>query len=204
MLLLATNVAAQEVRILVIGGAISAPLGTAMVERGFAKKVAVFPLDANGMGAVDWLPAGRGNARFVAAMDVARRQGGEFDYALWQPSEADNALTVEQYRNALIELIKMVSFKVNVKKWVVAPRAYCGARTGPSLDDANFRLVANPIYNRFVGPRISDLGGAYQGGGCRFDAQGQRKVAYAWLAAIRQAETDSEKYQKESLLYYFR
>ena len=186
------------------GGSIWIPLGEAMVRAGFAQKVVFVPLGVTGAKVGDWLQPGRASGRLGGAIKAASLRGVEFDYAIWQQSESGNTLTGEQYRASLNRVVKIVSVNAKVKKWIIAQGAHCDGTTGGAIEDAQHRYAGNPIFNRFPGPHTSALGAAYRATGCVFNARGQQKMAELWFDSIKKADVNSDRYQKESLLYYFR
>jgi hypothetical protein len=69
---------------------------------------------------------------------------------------------------------------------------------------AQSKFAMAPIYNRYPGPNLNALQEALRLPGGGFSKAGQEQLAHLWYQSIASAEALSRKYQKESLLYYFK
>ncbi|MGX4640634.1 hypothetical protein [Massilia sp. SYSU DXS3249] len=185
------------------GGSIWLPLGEEMIRTGFARKVVFVPIGVSNVNVHDWLQGGRAADRLSLAIKAATAMGVDFDYLLWQGG-SDKNLSGEQYIGAVRSFIRMVSLNIKIKKWVIGRGARCDKTIGGPDVDTQLRRAANPIFNRFQGPHTSTLGSEYRTGACTFTEQGQRKMAALWFESIKKADAGSDRYQKESLLHYFR
>lgn len=186
------------------GGSAWIPLGQALIQQGMAQKVVFMPIALPNTRARDWGPGGRSETLLKHAIGIANARRIVFDYAFWQQGFADRGTDEAVYRNDLRNVIRSISLKIKVDKWLVAQSGGCvpgGARKIAAVQQE--AGMAHSL-NRFAGPNFSELTAAEVLDGCIYTASGQRRVAQLWLASMVKADVDDRKYQKESLLYYFK
>lgn len=186
------------------GGSVWIPLGQKMVEAGMADKVVFMPVGMAGTRARDWQPGGRAYSKLMSLMSTAKARNIKFDYGFWQQGSADIDADAAQYSNDLHKAVKAITINIKVGKWIIAQGAGCNDRRSDAIKAAQLQFSRNPVLNRFSGPDTSVLGSTYRSDNCYFNELGQRQLAQQWFRSIIEADAASVKYQKESLLYYFK
>lgn len=177
-----------------------APLRKKMIESGMAERVIVMQIEIAGSNLRDWEAGGRFHVKLKSALVVANSHNIKFDYALWQgrfiPANFDRLSYVGDVRR----LIKSISLSTKIDKWIIGLSASCigenGAKTLP--------VQWAPLLNRFPGPDIGEFENVYYADRCNLNQAGQREIVHRWFSAMKKADIESNKYQKESLLYYFK
>lgn len=169
-------------------------LGEQMIERHNADAILFFVIGTPNTRAQDLLPRGSQSAGLMMTLDIANAQKVTFDYALWHGAQVASKADV----TSLSRLMRAISLSVPVRKWLVARGAGGPVRAGEAMA-VHQKALINPILNRYSGP---DLTGVEHPA----DACGVTRERFArlWSGAIDAAEMWGLRYQKESLLYYFR
>lgn len=186
------------------GGSIWIPLGQGLIRQGLAEKVVFMPVAVPGAQIRDWSENGRDFPLLARAMTMANARHITFDYALFQQGYSDIDTQPVLYRDGLRKLLRTISFTVKVKRWLVAQGTGCRRdAVGPILSIHKEVARAHQI-NRFEGPLYQDIDSAYLDGDCNFTGPGQVRMAQMWLEAIKKSNSVDDKFQKESLLYYFK
>ena len=186
------------------GGSIWIPLGKQIINAGMADRVIFMPIGLARMRARDWLADGRAVSKLSSVTNLVVGRKIRFDYALWQQGYSDRGSSGPQYISDLSKVIKNVSLNMQITKWIIAQSAGCGAAVSTHIKVAQSQIALNPLFNRFLGPDISSLSSAYRSTECNFNEIGQQKVAQLWFRSMQEADTANVRYQKESLLYYFK
>jgi hypothetical protein len=186
------------------GGSVWIPLGQALIRQGLAQKVIFMPVALAGARTRDWSDAGRGAALLKRAIDTANAKQIRFDYAFLQQGFSDSASDGASYRSDLRKLVRSVSLQIKVGRWLVAQGSGCTRAGSSQVASAHEELARAHQLNRFAGPDFSTFDKAELRNACTFAAAGQQKAALCWLASMKRADEASSKFQKESLLYYFK
>jgi len=147
---------------------------------------------------------GRDAGLLNAAVDKAIAQNMVFDYAFWQQGFSDSRTDGASYRNDLRTVIRSISLKIKIRKWLVAQGGGCVPGGSPEIAAIQREVGLAHAINRFAGPNLTELAAVEVSADCTFSTGGQRKAARLWQASMRMADVDSENFQKESLLYYFK
>jgi hypothetical protein len=186
------------------GGSIWMPLGERMTKARGGDRIIFFPIAVMHGRARDYLLGGRAAKKLEIALAVANKQNITFDYALWYQGFADAGSSYISYSNTLRSLLKYVSMRVKVSKWLISRTGACGPGKTLNVEKAQIEIAKQPVLNRFAGADDTVLRTEYRSGDCSLTSFGQERMADLWFDAIGKADTDSMRYQKESLLYYFK
>jgi hypothetical protein len=187
------------------GGSVWLPLGAEMIKTGFANKVVLVSVAVSGGRTRDWLQSGSAYGRLGMFSRNADAKPIRFDYALWYQGNQEPGGDTLEYFNDLRRVVRSISLDLNVDKWIIAQGGGCvEGKDLIGIANAQSLLAKNPVLNRFPGPDIHKATYDVRGGSCRLDREGQIDMAHKWLNAIKRADADALKYQKESLLFYFK
>lgn len=186
------------------GGSIWLPLGREMIRDGFASKVVFLPLAVSHARAEDWTSGGRASTLLTRAIDTANKKNIVFDFALYQAGVSDSETAASEYRSQLRMLIKSISFKVKVKRWLISQGAGCPLNPASQVHLVHEDISRAHQINWFPGADFRNMSKADYGPACTYSATGQLKAARSWLEQIKKSDIDNENFQKESLLYFFR
>ena len=176
-----------------------APLRNKMVESGMADRIIFMPIEIAGSTLKDWEAGGIFHVKLKSALEVANSHNIKFDYALWQGRLIHADFSRSSYVSDVRRLIKSISLSTKIDKWIIGLSASCigvGVRALP--------VQWAPLLNRFRGPEIGDLEEIYRSDRCNLNQAGQKEMVDRWFSAMKNADIESEKYQKESFLYYFK
>ena len=173
------------------------PLGQEIIKAGMAKQV-VFML-INATGSDGNLMDNQASRKLRSAIGLENSKNIKFDFALWQGVLKKDNLN-SSYSREVRGVVKSISLSAKVEKWVIGLSAYCHRPAG----EPGISIRKEPLINRFPGPDIGALASEYRSDQCDLNDLGQKEMAKRWYAAMKKADIDSEKYQKESLLYYFK
>ncbi|EZP41385.1 hypothetical protein [Janthinobacterium lividum] len=173
------------------------PLGQEILKAGMAKRV-VFML-TNVARSDEILIDDEESKKLNSAIELANSKKIKFDFALWQGNLMGKNPN-SSYSREVQAAVKSISLSAKVEKWVIGLSAYCHRPAG----DPAISIRQEPLINRFPGPDIGVLAGEYRTDQCSVNDLGQKEMAKLWYAAMKKADIESEKYQKESLLYYFK
>lgn len=182
------------------GGDILLPIGQELIRQGKAERVIFMPVSAENTKLQDWLPNGPLHQKMMSALNTAKHQNITFDYGFWQGQLIDTPSFSPDYVSTVRRVVKSATLGIKVEKWLTALSAKCAR----SLDEPALAIRKEPLLNRFSGPDIGVLGHSYRTDICTLNAAGRNQLARLWIDAINKADIASEKYQKESLLYYFK
>jgi hypothetical protein len=185
-------------------GSIWIPLGEQLIRAGIAQDVVLLPIGLPKTRVEDWSPGGKAYSLLKAALDLAERKKIRFDYALWQQGHANADFSEGRYFNNMRGVIKYVSLRTRVDRWIIAQGSGCPGMKLEGVAAADERMGTLNIYNRFPGPNTKTLDMAYRYGQCGLIKSGQYQLAKMWVKSIMDADKRASSYQKESLLYYFR
>lgn len=182
-------------------GNILLPLGQEMIKLRMADRVIFMPIGTAGTNVRDWLVGGRVHQKLKLALDTANLKNIKFDYALWQGRFIGEKFPQSNYISDVRAVIRSISLNAKIEKWIIGLSVSCEGATGEQ--EVSFPLWA-PLINRFPGPEIRALDSVYRSDQCSFNELGQKALAQLWFRAMTDADSASKKYQKESLLYYFK
>lgn len=186
------------------GGSIWIPVGREMIRAGMAKRVVFMSIGMANSRAQDWIKGGRAFGRLESAMQVVSARKIKFDYVFWYQGMSDSDSSGQRYVSDLTGVIKNLIPSVPGAKWIIAQSAGCSGRVSNRILAAQRRVSAYPLFNRFLGPDLSFLENATLGGQCALTQDAQEKAAGLWVGSLVNAEAESRKYGRESLLFYFR
>jgi len=184
-------------------GSIWIPFGQGAVTAKLADRVVLVPLIVPPSEPAAWFAAGSALERLKMIARVAQAGGVQFDYAFLQPGAANAALSQLQYFRSIRSVVRFVSQTVPVKGWIFAIGSGCG-NVDPRLAEAQVNLGSSPIKNYHYGPRLSELPSMFWESACRLNRDGQEALARMWLRALIRAENTKARYDRETLLKYFR
>lgn len=184
------------------GGSVWMPLASRLKKIPGVDKVVLVPVAIENAKAGDW-STGRAGARLQNALAFARKNGFTFDYAIWQQGSADVQTSPSLYFEQMRRVVRGASISNHIRLWLIAPTPGCSTGAyGPygPITEAQRLFSKQVVMNRFTGP-VGTLPNPHRS--CTLDASEQEVVADRWLDAIRHADKLSDRYQKESLLYFF-
>jgi hypothetical protein len=186
------------------GGSLWIPFGREVVKAGLADKVNLMSLGMASTRARDWTVGGRASARLDSAIRVIRERKLKFDYVFWLQGRSDRNTSEQDYNQDLSEVVKFLGSNLNGVTWLIAESGSCEGKTGEQLLSAQRKVGRNALFNRFPGPSATLGIDELQLKDCSYTEKGQEEMAKRWLRALRLAESASNRYQRESLLYYFK
>jgi hypothetical protein len=185
-------------------GSVWIPLGEKLIKAGLAEKVVFMPVTAERARASSWLTNGPARNSLTAALNVLSKNSLTVDYALFQPGCSDKATPSPDYLNNLRMMVKSTSLAVRIDRWILAQSPDCPREDGERLRSLQRQIGRNPVFNTFIGPDLSKVGDSFRDERGYLKAEGQTMLAELWATAILNARAASEKYQRESLLYFFK
>jgi hypothetical protein len=186
------------------GGSSWVLLGDKLIASGIASRVVFMPIAVARAKARDWLPGGAAFGKLTSALDVAKRNKVTFDYALWQQGYSDVGLSSNEYYYSIRDALAYISVRVKIGKWIIARGTGCPGVAAKEIVHGQLMIAGRPLYSRFVGPDATRLLPSDGWEECGLNRAGQGKMASLWFDSMRAAAEADMKYQKESLLYYFR
>jgi hypothetical protein len=181
-------------------GAVLMPLGEELIKSGLADRVIFLPVGVEGGGVEDWQDGGRAIEKLKLALTKANANNTRFDYVFWQGNMVSADVAPNEYQQSISKVLKSVKLQTNADKFIISSSVNCQANDTPRKTTLRW----DPLYNRFSGPDLQALGGDYRADHCNFNQRGYKKMAHLWVQSISEAETLSQRYQKESVLYYFK
>lgn len=181
-------------------GAVLMPLGEELIKSGLADRVIFLPVGVEGSGVEDWQAGGRASEKLKLALTKANATNTRFDYVFWQGNMVSADVALNEYQQSISKVLKLVKLQTNADKFIISSSVSCQA--GDALKKAAPRW--DPLYNRFSGPDLQALGDDYRADQCHFNQRGYKKMAQLWVQSISAAEALSQRYQKESVLYFFK
>ncbi len=184
-------------------GSVWLPLGRSLIEAGMADRVVFMSIGVAGTSVADWQEGGRAWDKLQRAMKVARGRELHFDYAFWQQGSSDARTPRDDYRSALSKVLSSISAQVRIDHWLVAQHSSCFGQTATQITDAQREIGKSHVLRRYVGADLNSIGPQYRTDGCHLNQAGQEKAAQLWMNALRAAERDAERFEKEALLHYF-
>lgn len=179
---------------------ISVLLGQKMVQAGIAERVFFMPISASGERVHGWLAGGILYKDLQLAVKTVKSKNIKFDYALWQGLFSDNQLPESKYNGEVRRLVKSISLDMEVGKWIIGRNGRCDQKNTAHTKSLKWEA----LLNRFSGPDVGQLNEKYYSGNCGMTESGQNALAQLWVDTIQSVDIASRKYQKESLLYYFK
>lgn len=184
-------------------GSIWMPLATRLKRQKGVDKVLILPISINGVHSKDWLE-GAAVGRLNNALATAKSHHIGFDYALWQQGAADASTPSLRYMNEMRKTIKTVTLTVRVDKWLIAQDGACFGQRLDEIIKAQSQLAEQVMLNRFPGASIANLSPEERSSVCSLTRLGQEVMAQRWFDAIQRTDVKSRRYQKESLVYFFK
>ena len=181
-------------------GSFLLPFGKQLIDSGMASSVTFMPVGLRGSSVKDWATGGAAYGKLQSALKVANRRQIKFDYVLWQGGIVDYKLEFGKYHESIAKALKSVKLNTRAQKFIILKSITCRDLAHPP----EIPYQWNPLQNRFDGPNLSGLGAEYYADRCSLNASGNRKMAQLWKQAIDNAEIEGERFQRESLIYYFK
>lgn len=185
------------------GGSFWIPLGEQLHSQGLAQRIVFMPVTVEKAKVADWLGQGDASRKLGEAIKVARQRDIRFDYVLVQQGSSDRESKITSYFNDLQSLVNYVRVIAPRAKWIFARGTACRAERSLQIERVQTIYGQQPLANHFVGPVLAELPENGISKNCMLNRVGQLQMAYMWANAIHAVETDSERYRKEALLYYF-
>jgi hypothetical protein len=181
-------------------GSIWLPLGQQMIKAGVADKVIFMSIGVAGTSARGWQAGGVAFAKLAAVTRTVNARKIKFDYALWQHSDTGSDTRGRDCIAEMRKVVRAMSIAIKIDKWIIGQSKGCGdgIEGDPPINQWN------PLFNRFSGPNTSTLDSSYRSASEYLNELGQLKLAHLWFRSIVEADAASARYQKESLLYYFK
>jgi len=186
------------------GGSIWMPMGRIIIEQGIAQKVIIMPVVVPRAGVRDWLPGGSQSALLTRAIETISKKNIAFDFVFWQQGLSDVKSFDSSYKNNLWRLTKEIGLKVKADRWLIAQGSSCRSPLRQDLRAILSELANAHIMSRYNGPDLDELPPISVDQACNLTGIGQRNAAALWIEAIKKSEIESKKFQKETLLFYFR
>jgi phosphatidylserine/phosphatidylglycerophosphate/cardiolipin synthase-like enzyme len=184
------------------GGSVWMPLAALLMREPGIDKVVLVPMALKGVKAKDWNQGDAGR-RLDAVLASLKARGLRIDYALWQHGLPDAATDGSVYLNQMRLAIKRATLTLPIDKWLIASTGSCAGTRFRQIEQAQRQLARQVTLNRFPGPS-TDLPDAEQAADCSLTEKGQDTMAQRWLDAFRRADSLSQRYRLESLVYFFR
>lgn len=181
-------------------GTLLTSLGQDILRSGMADRVIFMSVGVEGSHIEDWLVGGRAQEKLKLALHEAVSNNIRFEYVLWQGALLDGMISASNYQSHVQRILKVVKMNAVVDKFIISKSISVGK-------DKFSRSVMHPwdpLVGRFAGPDLSGLGDAYRSDDGNFNLLGKRKLAELWLRSMQDADAENQRYQKESLLYYFK
>lgn len=176
------------------------PFAKGLINKGEATRVFFMSVSQKNTHLIDWLGDSKVQKDLSLAIKTSNLKNIKFDYGIWQGSLIDREFFKDKYVSNVRKVIKLTSLKVPVEKWVIGLSSSCDRRK----DEMALTIRREPLLNRFAGPDIGILNEKYRSDVCTLNEKGLDSLAKLWKDAIIFADEESKKYQKESLLYYFK
>lgn len=170
-----------------------------LIDKGQASRVIFLTVTQDKSGLNDWFNNGVLQKKLTLAIETTKAKNIKFDYAFWQGAFTSQKLSAN-YFSDIRKVMKAVSLKVPVEKWLISNSVPC------DLNERKPRTITlvEPLLNRFSGPDINSVIENYQNGTCQLNDVSENKLAKLWANHLILADEESLKYQKESLLFYFK
>ncbi|MBB5607357.1 MULTISPECIES: hypothetical protein [unclassified Janthinobacterium] len=175
-------------------------LGQEMIKSAKASRVIFMLVGAERTAIDDWLEGGRAREKLQLALVKANEKKINFDYVFWQGGLIDHSFSEQNYQMKVQKVLKLVKLNARAGKFIISGSVNCSGKI--NKNHTGYRW--DPLLKRFSGPIISELGSQSYTDQCEFNELGNRKMTQLWLRAINEAEIGDRKYQKESLLFYFK
>ena len=175
-------------------------LSQAMIQSGMADRVTLTPVGIPGGSLQDWFVSGRAHEKMKSVAEKANAKNIIFDYVLWDGGLIDGEFSASTYQTDVQKIVKEVKLGTKVEKFIISKSVHCTAGIEPH--GRAYRW--DPLFRRFSGPDIGKISREYYADKCNFTEAGQKKIAQLWLEAIKKADIEDSKYQRESLLHYFK
>jgi hypothetical protein len=179
-------------------------LGQKIIGAAIAKKVLFLPAVVQHAQARDWLNETFARDKLALALKMTRTRKIRFDYAILQQGCSDVNTDSKEYLNDMRRVIRRVSLAVQPEKWLVSQSANCPGRNSGRLRAVQVQIGRNPVFNTFQGADAAKLSGTYPTAEGTLSEAGRQRLADLWLDALIRAEAASARYQRETLLYYFK
>lgn len=181
-------------------GLIFHTLSQAMIQSGMADHVTLTPVGIPTGSLNEWFVSGRAHEKMKSVAEKANAKNITFDYVLWDGGLIDGEFSASTYQIDVQKILKEVKLGTKVEKFIISKSVSCTA----GIESHGRAYRWDPLFRRFSGPDIGKISREYYADKCNFTEAGQKKIAQLWLEAIKKADIEDKKYQKESLLHYFK
>lgn len=181
-------------------GTLLTSLGQDILRSGMADRVIFMPVGVEGSHIEDWFAGGRAQEKLKLALHEAASNNVRFEYVLWNGALVDGPISASHYQINVQKILKVVKMSTAADKFIISKSISVGKEKFPR----SVMHPWDPLVGRFAGPDLRVLGDAYRSDDGNFNLLGKRKLAELWLRSMQDADAESQRYQKESLLYYFK
>jgi hypothetical protein len=168
-------------------GSMWMPLGKRIIEARIAKQVTFMPIGVGGSKIADWQSGGPDFGKLNEAINLAKKNGVSFDFAIWHQGSADFGMSRNEYAARLQSIIAYVNQNVSVKRWLIGIHSRCWGSYDGEIETAQRSVADAPASNRYLGANTNTLGDDRRFDKCHLNQQGQEEAATLWLDAIRNA-----------------
>jgi hypothetical protein len=172
-------------------GSMWMPTGKKIIESKIADQVIFMPIGVGGSKVADWQDGGRAFDKLNQALELIRKKGITFDFAIWHQGSADYGTPRAEYVSRLLSVIDYVNRNAQIKRWLIGIHSRCSGLYDPEVEAAQ-RIVGDASSaRRYPGANTNLLGNEYRVDFCHLNHQGQEMVAPMWLEAIKNANAGS-------------
>lgn len=163
-------------------------LGDILVERGFARRIAIAPIAMGNTRIEDWSSAGIFNQRIKVLIRRLFDAGVTPDVILWQQGEGnagDDDPDGRNYTRHLLEVVRTFRDYGVLAPFMIALCTLCG-EPQPNAQNirAGQRAAVCPELGTFLGPDTDRLGHEYRFDGCHMSEKGVQRQAEMWADSI--------------------
>lgn len=176
------------------------PFARKLIEEKKADRVIFLTINQENSKFEDWINNGEIKKKLASGIETANLKKIKFDYGVWQGGLINRSSLTKTYVSSIRKIVKSVSLSISVEKWLIGLSTSCDrAKNEPGMN-----IRKEPLLNRFSGPDIGILGTDYRSDTCTLNDAGRDELGKLWIKAFVSADEKSLRYQKESLLYYFK
>jgi hypothetical protein len=168
-------------------GSMWMPLGKRIIEARIAKQVTFMPIGVAGSKIADWQSGGPDFGKLNEAINLVKKNGVSFDFAIWHQGSADFGMSRNEYATRLLSIISYVNQKIPVKRWLIGVHSRCWGGYDAEIEAAQRSVADAPASNRYLGANTNTLDDSLRVDQCHLNQKGQEQAAALWLDAIQNA-----------------
>jgi hypothetical protein len=168
-------------------GSMWMPFGKRIIEAGMAKQVTFMPIGVAGSKIADWQSGGSDFGKLNEAINLIKKNGISFDFAIWHQGSADFGMARTEYASRLSSIIAYVNLNVPVKRWLIGIHSRCWGNYDAEIEAAQRSVADAPASNRYLGANTNTLNDDFRFDQCHLNQKGQEAAATLWLDAIQNA-----------------